>query len=117
MRRDLQADAAVVGHAQRIVVAPPDAPEVGDADDRELEPLRGVDRHEPHGVQVLRLERRLALARGQHVLLGEVVDERAQVAALLGLELARQAHQLSHVRHPPAAVRQREERRGRTRSR
>ena len=69
-----------------------------------------MDRHQPHGVQVLGLERRLSLARGQHVLLREVVDERAQVAALLGLERARQAHQLAHVRHPPAAVGQREQR-------
>ena len=36
--------------------------EVGDAHHRELEPLCAVDRHQPHGVERLGLERRLALA-------------------------------------------------------
>ena len=52
---------------------------------------------------VLGLQRRLALALGDQVALGHEVDEAAQVAALLGLELARHPHQLAHVGHPPLA--------------
>ena len=60
-RRHLQAHAAVVGHAQRVVVAAAGAPEVRHRHERELEALRRVDRHQPHGVEPLSLERRLGL--------------------------------------------------------
>jgi len=43
------------------------AAEIRHAHDRELETLGAVDRHQPHGVQALGLERGLALAR-----LGEI---------------------------------------------
>jgi hypothetical protein len=62
-----------------------------------------VDGHQTDGLDVLGLERGLALAVAELVALGDVVDEGAQVAALLGLELARQAHQLADVGHPAAA--------------
>jgi hypothetical protein len=76
-RRDLQTHPPVIRHPERVVVAAPGPSQVRYAHDGEFEPLRGVDRHQPHGVQVLRLERRLPLACGEHVLLGEVVDEGA----------------------------------------
>src|SRR5207248_344414 len=57
-----------------------------------------------HRVDALRLEWRLALTRAQHVLLGDEVDEAAQVAPLVRLVLAGEAHELPHVRHPPLAV-------------
>ena len=41
------------------------AAEVGDAHDLELEPLGAVDRHQPHRVERLALDRRLALARAR----------------------------------------------------
>ena len=63
-----------------------------------------------------RLERRLALAGLDHVALGDAVDEAAQVAALVGLVLARQAHQLADVGHPPRARRAARADAGRTRS-
>ena len=67
-----------------------------------------MDGHQPHRVERLGLQRRLALARLDGVALGERVDEAAQVAALLGLVLARHPHQLAHVGHPPVAGGQRE---------
>ncbi len=63
-----------------------------------------MDRHQPHGVQALGLERGLAFAG-----LGEVAglgvgEEAAQVAALGALVLAGQAHQLAQVREPAVAA-------------
>ena len=100
-----QADAhpPVVGDPQRLEVLAPVLAEVGHAHHGELQALRPVDGHQPHGVEVLRLQRRLALALLHQVALGHEVDEPAQVAALLGLVLARHPHQLAHVRHPPVA--------------
>ena len=102
-------DAAVLGDAQRAVVLAAVLAEVAQADHRELEALGAVDGHHAHGVDVLGLERSLALARLEHVALGHGVDEAAQVAALVGLELARHAHQLAHVGHAPLAAGQREQ--------
>ena len=84
------------------------AAEVGDADDRELEALRAVDRHQADGVQALGFERGLALAR-----LGEVAglgvgEEAAEVAALGAFVLAREAHELAQVREPAVAAGPRE---------
>ena len=73
-------------------------------DHRELEALGAVDRHEPHGVQALGLERGLALARLGQVLPDRVDEEAAQVAALRALVLARQPHQLAQVRQPAVAA-------------
>ena len=84
------------------------AAEVGDADDRELEALGAVDRHQPHGVQALGLERGLALARLGEVARGGVGEEAAQVAALGALVLAGQPHQLAQVREPAVAAGPRE---------
>jgi hypothetical protein len=102
-RRQPQPDHAVVGDAQRPVVVAAVLAEVGHAHDRELQPLGAVDRHQPDRVERLGLERGLALARQRGVALGDRVDETAQVAPLLGLVLARHAHQLAHVGHPPGA--------------
>ena len=102
--RDAQAHTPVVGYPQGVVVLERDPAEVGHAHHWELEPLGRVDRHEPHRVDALRLEWRLALTRAQHVLLGDEVDEAAQVAPLVRLVLAREAHELAHVRHPALAV-------------
>ena len=63
----------------------------------------------PHRVERLGLERRLALARLERVALGDGVDEAAQVAALVGLVLARHPHQLAHVRHAPVPPWQRQQ--------
>ena len=103
-----QADLPVVGDAQRAGLLAPVLAEVGDADDRELEALGAVHGHQPHGVELLGLERRLALALGDQVALGDRVDEAAQVAALLGLVVARHPHQLAHVGHAPVAGGQRQ---------
>jgi hypothetical protein len=108
-RREPQAEAAVVRDAQRAVVLAAVLAEVGHAHDRELEPLGSVHGHQPHGVERLGLERGLPLARLQHVALCQRVDERAQVAALVGLELARHPHQLAHVGHAAGAGRERQD--------
>ena len=107
-RGEPQPGGAVVADEQRRARPARLAAEVGDADDRELEALGAVDRHQPHGVQALGLERRLALAR-----LGEVAglgvgEEAAQVAALGAFVLARQAHQLAQVREAAVAAGARE---------
>ena len=47
--------------------------------------------------------------RLHQVALGHEVDEAAQVAALVGLELARHPHELAHVGHPPPALGQRQQ--------
>ena len=104
-----QADAAVLRDPQGALVVAALLAEVADADDRELEPLGAMDGHHAHRVERLGLERRLALAGLERVELGERVDEAAQVAALVGLELARHPHQLAHVGHAPDAARQREQ--------
>ncbi len=103
-----QAEAAVLGDAQGAVVLAPLLAQVGHAHHGELQPLGAVDRHQAHRVQRLGLERRLALARLHGVALGQAVDEGAQVAALLGLELARHPHELAHVGHAPAPRRKAE---------
>ena len=83
--------------------------EVGEADHGELEPLGPVHGHHAGRRGCSRLERRLSLPRLDHVALGDGVDEPAQVAALVGLVLARHPHQLAHVRHPARAAGQREQ--------
>ena len=103
-RREPQAGAAVAAEQQPVARAAGRAAEVGHADDRELEPLGAVDRHQPHGVEPLGLERRLALARLDQVLRGGEGDEAAQVRALGVLVLAREPHQLAQVRQPPLAA-------------
>ena len=87
----------------------PSLAQVGHAHQRELQALGPVHGHQPHGVQVLGLQRRLALAAPHQVALGHEVDEAAQVAALVGLELARHPHELAHVGHPPVARGQRQQ--------
>ena len=85
-----------------VVVAPLLA-QIGDCDERELEALRPVDGHQPDRIEILGLERGLALALLDQVALGDEVDEAAHVAPGVGLVLAREAHQLADVRHPPVA--------------
>ena len=69
-----------------------------------------MDRHQPHGVEPVGLERRLALAGLREVLRDREVQEAAQVAALRVLVLARQPHELAQVREPPLAAGAREDR-------
>ena len=103
-RREPQAGAAVAAEQQPVARAAGRAAEVGHADDGELEPLGAMDRHQPHGVEPLGLERRLSLARLDQVLGGGEGDEAAQVRALRVLVLAREPHQLAQVRQPPLAA-------------
>ena len=77
------------------------AAEVGDRDDRELEALGRVHGHHPDAVVALGLHRGHALALVALGALGGEGEEAGQVAALARLVVARQPHQLAHVRHPP----------------
>ena len=104
-----QAHAAVLGDPQRAVVVAAVLSEVREADNRELEALRAVHGHHPHRVEVLGLERCLALPGLEGVALRERIDETAEVAALVGLVLPGHPHQLSDVRHPARAAREREQ--------
>ncbi len=106
---ELEAHAPVGGEPQRAVVLAAVLAEVGHADHRELESLGSVDGHDPDGVELLRLERRLPLALLDQVALGDEVDEPAQVTPLVGLILARHAHQLAHVGHATVPRGQRED--------
>ena len=94
------------------------AAEVGHADDRELEPLGAVDRHQPHRVERLALDRRLALPRAdaarRTARLRRARGSRAG-RGRRGLVLARQPHQLAHVGQPPLAAGHREHAPGRSR--
>ena len=51
------------------------APRIGDDDDLELEPLRGVDRQQAHGVRTLLLGHRLELARAERLLVARGSEE------------------------------------------
>ncbi len=77
------------------------AAEVGDGDRLELEPLGGVDRHHPDPGVVLAGGGRLALAVGEGRPCGRVVEEAAQVAAVVRLVLGRDPDELAQVRRPP----------------
>ena len=77
---------------------------IGERDDVELEPLRGVHREDPHGVDLLLGERRLRLLRGE---LRERADEReeaCEIGPAQRLVVAREADQLAHVGVAPAPV-------------
>ena len=76
---------------------------VGDGDDRKLEALRGMHRHDPHAVVSLRLDGRHALALVAARAPGGRLQEAAEVAPLVVLVLARKAHQLANVGHPAGA--------------
>ena len=84
------------------------APRVGDDDDLELEPLRGVDREQPNGVGALLLRHRLELLRAERLLLADEADEALDVGAAQRLVLAREPPELAQVREPPRAVPARE---------
>ncbi len=77
------------------------SPEVGDADDRELEALGGVDRHEPHRLLAAELDRRLRLARVGLELGQRPVDEAADVAPVLRLVGGGEPDHLRHVGQAP----------------
>ena len=101
---------AVVGRGEPISMSPrlvagvEVAAEVGHGDDGELEALGGVHGHHPDPVVALGLHRRHALALVAAGALGGEGEEAGEIAALVALVLARQAHQLAHVRHPPGAA-------------
>ena len=86
------------------------AVELGDRDHRELEALRAVHGHDPHAVVVLGLDRGEPLALVALGRLGRLDEERPEVPALVPLELCRDPHQLSHVRHAPRRLALREQR-------
>ena len=92
------------------------APQVGDTHHVELEPLGSVDRHQPHRIECLPLDRRLGLARlataggAAGGAAGpcpprDQVEEPPQVSSVGGLVLAGQAHQLADVREPALPAR------------
>ena len=83
-------------------------PGIGERDDVELEPLRGVHRQDPDGVDLLLGECRLRLLRCE---IGERADEReeaGEVGTAQRLVVAREADQLAHVRVAAASVRLRQ---------
>ena len=82
----------------------PVAARVGHDDDLELEPLRGVDREQPHRVGALLLGDRLELARADRLLLADEAHEPLDVRPAQLLVRARQPGELAEVRVPAAAV-------------
>ena len=102
---DAEAEAAV-GEAEDLVggrrVAV--APGVGDDDDLELEPLRRVDREQPHGVGALLLRDRVALGGADRLLLLDEADEALDVGAAQLLVRAREPRELAQVRVAAPAV-------------
>ena len=102
---DAEAEAAVgeredlVRGRRRLVAA-----RVGDDHDLELEPLRGVDGQQPHGVGSLLLRDRLELARADGLLLGDETDEALDVRPAELLVRAGEPRELAHVRVAAAAV-------------
>ena len=85
------------------------AAEVGEAHDRELEPLRGVNGHQPHRIRLDALDGRVGLDRDRFPQVFDVVEERAQVSSFLGFEAACQAQQLVDVGQPALAPVERED--------
>ena len=86
------------------------ATQVGDCDNRELEPLGGMHSHHPDAVMPLHLNGGHALALVAPGALLRELQKAAQVATVMVLVLAGQPHQLADVRHPPASVGLRQER-------
>ena len=103
-----QADLAAGDEQVLVAVGGPLATEVGDADDRELEALRGVDRHQPHGLDVAQLDRRVGLARLGLELGGREIGEPADVAPAVALEGGGEPQQLVDVRQPARAAGERQ---------
>ena len=72
---------------------------VGEDDDRELEPLRGVDRHDPYALRVLLDHRRLGAGRAFRLLV-QLLNEAAEGAAARELVTAGKiAHPLRVAQH------------------
>ena len=95
---DAEGDALRAGVAERALGAPDVGVQVGEQHDRELEPLRGVDRHQAHDVVALLRDARLGLADLLVLLLVEPAREGAQPAAARDGERARLVGDLEHVR-------------------
>ena len=93
---DLEAEAAV-GEAEDVVRPRALAAGVGDDDDLELEPLRGVDREQPHGVGALLLRDGVALGCADRILLGDEADEALDVGPAELLERACEPCELAQV--------------------
>ena len=104
-----QADLAAGDEQVLVAVGGPLAAEVGDADDRELEALGGVDRHQPHGLDVAELDRRVGLARLGLELGGREIREPADVAAAVALEGGGEPQQLVDVRQAARAAGERQD--------
>ena len=76
------------------------APEIGHTDDRELEPLGGMDGHQAHRVRLDTLDGRLRLLGGGAFEMLDVIDEAAEVPPFLSFEGACHAQQLVDVGQP-----------------
>ncbi len=115
--RDLEPEAAV-REAEDVVATLPVAAGVGDDDDLELEPLRGVDREQPHGVGSLPPRRRRRSSRApDRLLLGDEPHEALDVRPAQLLVGAGEAGELAQVRVAAPSVRRGRARRGRSRAR
>jgi hypothetical protein len=86
----------------------PVAARVGDDHDLELEPLRRVDRQQPHRVGALLLGHRLQLLRPDRLLLEHEAHEPLDVRSAQLLVGTRQARELAHVRVAALAIPARE---------
>ncbi len=95
----------------------PFAAGVGDDDHLELEPLRGVDRQQPHRTGALLLGDRLELRSAERLLVADEPEEALEVAPAQLLVGAREPHQLAQVRRIAAARPSARARRGRSRAR
>ena len=114
--RDLEAEPAV-GEREDVRDGRPAPPGVGDDDDLELEPLRGVDREQAHGVGALLLRDRVRLLGADGLLPGDEADEALEVGAAELLVRAGEARELAEVRVAPLCRRGGRARRGRSRAR
>ena len=104
---DLEAEPAV-GEREDVRDRRPAPSRVGDDDDLELEPLRGVDREQADGVGALLLGHRVGLLRADVLLPLDEADEPLEVGAAQLLVRPREARELAEVRVAPRAVAARE---------
>src|SRR6185312_2490610 len=71
--------------------------QVGDDDDRELQPLRLVDRHQTHAGPLLVAGRGLLFSGRIVAMSPELSDEIGEQEPALAIEIARHRHELSRV--------------------
>ena len=107
-RRQAQPDAPAIGE-QRRLAGHKLVRQVGEADDREFQPLRAVDRHQPDRAGPRGRRRSLGFADRTDAPGGERFGETAEVAAVACLELAGQPLELAHIGDSPLRRMQRAE--------